>query len=90
MTHSKLANIIDEMYDQSEDVIGTKMIRPEDAVTAILKFDPYNEDDKLHRHTEIYTVEVGDEVHRFYTLDEAQAYAKGTVYYMYVTRSKRI
>jgi len=92
MKHNKLTAIIDEMYEQSETVIGTKMIRPEDAITAILKFDEYesDEDEKLHQYPEIYTVEYGTETRRFYTLGEAQAFAKDKVYYMYVTRSKRI
>jgi len=67
----------------------TFWVKNAETIGLIHKIFDSNKDD-IHRYSEIYTVEVGDEVHTFDTLDEAQAFAKGKVYYMYVTRSKRI
>jgi len=91
MIHKLLNEILTEMNEKAETILGTKMIRPEDAISAILKFDEYEgKSERLHRLSEYFTVENGEGVHTFDTLDEAQAFAKGKVYYMYVTRSKRI
>ena len=44
MKNEKLQKILVEMNKNAEIILGTKMIRPEKAITAILKYDAYEPD----------------------------------------------
>jgi len=51
MTHKKLKQILDIMEKNAVTVLGTKMIRPQDAITAILKVSPYEKSKNENRHS---------------------------------------